>query len=870
MAENELFHIGTKRHSGRYPWGSGNNSKQDSADFLGYVEKLKAKGMSETEIASAMGIKTTELRNRKTIANNAKRASDEAMASRLFDKGLSKSAIARKMGINESSVRALLNPTLKARSEVIKTTADTLKQAVDKKKYIDVGLGVETELGISATKLRAALQMLKDIGYNVFYIPVKQLGTGKDTSIKVLCKPGIKYSDAFKDKANIKLISEMTATLDSGKTFMALDKPVEYISSNRVMINYKETGGANKDGVIELRRGVTDLDLGQNKYAQVRIGVDGTHFIKGMAVYSDKMPKGVDIIFNTNKSNNLPMKDVLKPVKSDPDNPFGTAIKKGGQRGALNMVYEEGDWGEWQRTISSQILSKQSPQLAAKQLKLAYDISKDEFETIKSLTNPTIKKVLLKEFSEDLDSSAVHLKAAALPRQRQHVILPLTTIKENEIYAPGYENGESVVLFRHPHGGTFEIPELRVNNTNAEAKAIFQNAKDAVGIHPKTAQKLSGADFDGDSVIVIPNRERSIKTSDSLASLKDFVTTEAYPGYPGMPKLSPEGKQKLMGDVSNLITDMTIKGATPTEVGRAIKHSMVVIDAEKHNLNYRQSFIDNGIAALKDKYQRDQGTGGAATLISRAKSVKFVEKRKDRYDIDPKTGEKIYFKDDKSFVDKETGKLIQPKTKTSKMADAKDAYELSSGTKMEGIYGDHANNLKALANQARLEYLNTPPLKYSPTAKETYSQEVSVLKAKLGVALRNKPHERQAQLLANETFKIKKDLNPDWEAKDIKKVKGQELEKARLRVGAKKQKIEITDKEWEAIQAGAITNNTLMQILLNADSDKVKERAMPRTAYKVTDAKAARAKALAAMGYTQAEIASNLGLSVSTIKEILP
>ena len=48
-----------------------------------------------------------------------------------------------------------------------------------------------------------------------------------------------------------------------------------------------------------------------------------------------------------------------------------------------------------------------------------------------------------------------------------------------------------------------------------------------------------------------------------------------------------------MGDVSNLITDMTIKGANNDELARAVRHSMVVIDSEKHNLDVKASARDN-------------------------------------------------------------------------------------------------------------------------------------------------------------------------------------------------------------------------------------------------------------------------------------
>jgi len=893
-----LKHIGTKRHSGRYPWGSGKNPEQRNRSFLGYVKQLQDEGLSETQIAEGLGMSTTQLRTRKSIAKSEARNAAANQALRLKEKGLSNVAIGQRMGINESSVRSLLDPALQIRSDIAVSTASMLRDIVEKKGVIDVGAGVETHIGISKTKLNTALSLLEEEGYGIHYVKVQQLGTGKFTSIKVLAPPGTKYSDIFKNQSEIKSVSDFAASNDGGRSFYGL-KPIKSVSSDRVSVRYKEDGGADKDGVIELRRGVSDLSLGNQKYAQVRIGVDGTHFLKGMAIYSDNMPNGVDIVYNSNKPKGTPKMNVFKEMKNDPDNPFGSVIKPNGQRGALNIVNEEGDWQRWSRNLSSQVLSKQSPSLAKKQLDLARDLKIEELDEIASITNPVVKKALLKAYADDADSSSVHLKAAALPRQANKILLPIPSMKENEIYAPSFNNGESVVLIRHPHGGIFEIPELKVNNKNPDAIKTMHNAIDAVGIHPKVAEKLSGADFDGDTVLVIPNRDKLIRTAPTLKALKDFNTKEAYPPYDGMPtidggtynsktgkvdygtkKPNPAPKQMKMGDVSNLITDMTIKGATPDEIARAVKHSMVVIDSEKHHLDYKQSAIDNGIAALKQKYQGGSRSG-ASTLISRASSEQRVPFREEgkkvtdpktgktkRVYVDPRTGQKLFEQTGETFTNNKG--LVVPKTTVStKMAEVNDAFKLSSGTKIESVYAEHANSLKALANKARKMLIETPNLVYSPSAKETHAAEVASLKAKLAIAIRNKPHERQAQLLANKIVSTKRQSNPDLAKTDLKKIKGQALEEARVRSGAKKIKIEITDSEWAAIQLGAISNNTLSQIIDNADLDAIKVRATPRTKYKMTDGKIAKAKAMANSGYTTAEIASALGVSTTTVQDTI-
>lgn len=868
---SELMHYGVLRRSGRYPWGSGENPYQRYDSFLGYVDELRSQGLSEVEIARGLGMTTSELRSRKSIAKAEKRAADAAEAWRLKEKGYSNVAIGERMGINESSVRNLLKPSLQERNNVTKATADMLKNSVEEKGYIDVGVGIENHLGISRTKLKTAIAQLEDEGYTVHYVPVEQLGTGKKTTIMVLAKPGTTYSEVYRNRDQIKLITDYTE--DGGRSYLGLE-PIRNINGKRVLIRYAEDGGTKKDGVIELRRGVDDISLGDSKYAQVRIGVNGTHYLKGMAMYGEDFPDGVDIIFNTNKKKGTPPDEVMKSMKDDPDNPFGATVRQrhyidaDGKRqlSALNIVNEEGDWGKWSKTLSSQMLSKQSPSLAKKQLDLAYDLKKEQYDEIMSLTNPAVKKKLLDSFADDCDSSSVHLKAAALPRQSSHVILPFPDMKENEIYAPNYRNGEKVVLIRYPHGGKFEIPELTVNNKQPTANRLIKNAKDAVGINSKVAERLSGADFDGDTVLVIPNNKGSIKTSSPLKGLKDFDPKEAYPAYEGMPRISSRTKQMKMGDVSNLITDMTIKGATPDELARAVRHSMVVIDSEKHNLNYKQSYIDNGIADLKKKYQGSE-RAGASTLISRASSPTRVSTRKES--IDPKTGKKVYTYTNETYVDSK-GRTVRRTVKSTKMAEAEDARSLSSGTRMEEIYASHANKLKALANQARKASANTQYTPYSPSAKKTYEKEVKSLNAKLNLALQNKPLERQAQLLANKVVSAKRQANPDMTAEEVKKIKAQALNEARNRTGAKKQNIVITKDEWNAIQSGAISTNKLTQILDNADLDTVKKLATPKTNKTgLSNAKLAQAKAMLSRGYTQAEVADALGISTSTLSKAL-
>lgn len=890
----DIRHYGTPRHSGRYPWGSGKDP-QRSKDFLSYVRDLKKGGMSDVDIAKSLNITTTQLRAKKSIAKSEQRKADFAQAIKLKNKGYSNTEIGRRMGMPESSVRSLLDPVLKERSEVTAATADMLKAAVAKKKYLDVGLGVENHIGISRTKLKTAIAMLEEEGtHRVHKFDIEQVGTGKRTNMMVLTEKHITYGDVIRNKDKIKTTTDHY-TEDGGRTWAGIEPP-KSVSSKRIKVRYAEEGGSDKDGVIELRRGVDDISLGKSRYAQVRIAVDGTHYLKGMAMYADNLPKGVDIVFNTNKSKNKISNDLdaMKKISDDPDNPFGSTVRQRHyidgsgkkQLSAINIVSSgdklnvEGRWAEWSKSLSSQVLSKQHPSLAKNQLALTAAAKQEEFDEIMSLTNPVIKRKLLITFADSCDSAAGHLKAAAMPRQRTHVILPFPDMKEHEIYAPNYKNGEKVVLIRYPHGGKFEIPEVIVNNKHVTAKRLLGDAIDAIGIHPKVAERLSGADFDGDTVLVIPNKKGLIKTSSPIKGLMDFNPKESYPPYDGMITIDggvynaktkevdykgkrprTQIKQLKMGDVSNLITDMTIKGANPNEIARAVRHSMVVIDSEKHHLDYKKSYNDNGIAGLKARYQGGPRSG-AATLISRAESPKYVDFRKER--IDPKTGKKVYEYTPQSFVNKES-KTITRRLKSTKMAETDDAFTLSSGTTIETVYATHANKLKAMANKARKEALATPTIKQSASAKQTYAQEAASLKARLNLALMNAPLERQAQLLAGKIVASKKANNPNLDPDDLKTIKGQALVEARLRVGAKKQRIDITPREWEAIQAGAISNNVLTQIINNTDLDKLKQLATPRTAITITPAKLSKAKLMLNSGYTQSEVAEALGVSVSTL-----
>jgi DNA-binding CsgD family transcriptional regulator len=981
--EEFLQHYGMPRRSGRYPWGSGDDPYQHGEDFLSRVEELKKKGWTETpeNIQKAFGLTTTQYRIEKSISKDERRMLDVARAKSLKEDGLGPSDIGKKMGVNESTVRSWLNQDSETRMLQSRKTADFLKEQVDKKRMIDVGSEVERELNVSRQKLDTALYMLEREGYHVHGGRVPQ-PTNKNqmTTLKVLAAPDVEHKEIF-NYDQIKTINDYISR-DGGDTY---EKKFTYpasLDSKRLKVLLADDIGTDgrpskeKDGIIELRRGVDDLSLGESRYSQVRILVDGTHYLKGVAVYSDNMPDGVDVVFNTSKTS---YDKAMKKIKDDPDNPFGSAIKdadQGGQYwytdkktgekklGLINKRADEGDWSEWKDTLPSQFLAKQSKQMAKKQLDLAKADKAAELDEIMSLTNPTVKKYYLEKFASSCDSAAKDLKAAALPGQKYHVIIPVNSMGDDKVYAPNYKDGTKLALIRYPHGGTFEIPILTVDNKNAAARRLLgTDVKDAIGITSKVAERLSGADFDGDTVMCIPTHDRrgrvKITSTPELEGLKGFDNKLQYGTEE---RIKPDGTKGYfrgdrevkimkntntqMGVISNLITDMTLAGASNDELAAAVRHSMVVIDAEKHKLDYRQSYVDNNIAALTKKYQvkyDENGNlheGGASTIISRAKGQKTVDKRrgearinikgkswydpskpegsllyttaldKDLYYADStynkKTGKKtvitsdgkkitydmtskadrdkyepVMKKDPKtgevSYVSKDGKLTYRTKKRTmdsTNMAETNDAMTLVSSSRhpMELLYADYANSMKSMANKARIEMIRTGNLESNPTAKKIYKEEVSSLEAKLNDALKNSVRERTAVRLASAEIKRKQEADPDMKPGDLKKISQRSLSKYRSEVNSVSRRdraIQITDKEWEAIQAGAISENKLQKILNNSDPASLRERAMPKASNTLSTAQVNRIKAMSSSNFTLNQIAEKMGVSPATVSKYL-
>lgn len=916
-----IQHYGVKRRSGRYPWGSGDDPYQheqgypfnSSTSFYSTVKQWEKEGKNEGQIAEELGISLREYRTYKKVARADKIAEDINNVQVMHDQGFNNSDIGRKLGLSEGTVRNYLKEQSEAKGVDAKRTADFLKKEIDERGMIDIGAGVELELNKSRANIDDAILILQAEGYPVYKRRQPQVtNPGQTTTMQIACPPGTEYKDIYQlDKINS--IVDFTADENVEGGFRKYQYPAS-LDSSRLQVRYGSEGGKTKDGLIELRRGVKDLYLGDGvHYSQVRILVDGTHYLKGMACYADDLPPGVDVRFNSNKEKDVPIMGPknnthLKPIKKDNSNPFGSTIPAKGQStwvdnegnehlSLINKTRNEGEWDDWNNTLPSQFLAKQNIPLIKRQLGLSMKEKQAEFEEILSVNNPTVKKELLDTFASDCDSAAVHLKAASLPRQRYQVILPVDSLKDDEVFAPNFQNGEKVALVRFPYAGDFESPLLTVNNKNKEARnRISTSAIDAVGINAKVAAQMSGADFDGDTVLVIPaakNKAFDIKTGKPLKGLKDFETSQ-YPEVPGMKHLGKEQQQNEMGKVSNLIMDMTLKGAKEEELTRAVKHSMVVIDAEKHDLNYKLSEKENGISDLVQKYKGHVKADGkysesASTLITRAASEVDVPKRRgqpkinqkgtDWYDPNRPEGALIY----KNALDKDLyytdakGKKKMRTQKSSQMAEHDNPYDLSSGLPVENEYAKYAAYCKNMANKARMEMISTGKIEYSKDAAKRYSNEVSSLKAKLNEADKNRARERYANLQAQIEIKDRIDIykyqNPEAKnselGKERKKYAQQAIERTRNQFGAKGAHIDITDKEWEAIQSGAIHETTLKRILSKTDIDAIRERATPKTKRGLTPSQESRIKSLNSMGYSNADISRALNISVSSVVKYL-
>ena len=163
---------------------------------------------------------------------------------------------------------------------------------------------------------------------------------------------------------------------------------------------------------------------------------------------------------------------------------------------------------------------------------------------------------------------------------------------EGEPIAPGYSRTSPA---------TTEIEESAVTQDPNEAavKAAVDLIKEGLSKLKVTITKPAEKQEEA------TEGQEKASAVDIVESLKDF-DTKAYQLPDDAPPVDIDhgfDRKAEICRISNLIVTMTANDADKDELERAIKHSMVIIDAEKYRLDYMQSYVDNRIDQLIEKYQ---------------------------------------------------------------------------------------------------------------------------------------------------------------------------------------------------------------------------------------------------------------------------
>jgi len=841
--KNYLIHYGTKRHSGRYPWGSGGNESGTTKQ----IQELLNKGYSYKDIANKLGTTASEI---KSYISYSKTQETNHMIHQIAAKkqhGYSNVEIAKQLGVSEGLVRYYSNKQISekkaASNERVDKVSKSLESILDKHIGVDVGTGVNVNLNLTNSEMNKVIVGLKDKGYKVEMINVPDPTNRAITVLhQILTKESVTGRDLHQSINDIVSVNVKANKVSTGT------KPIS-ISKTRVAIKHDPS----KDGMIYIRPGVKDIFIPVGKtYCQARILVGENKYLKGMAVYSDDIPKGKDVqFFHSKATDSKALKDIEKGI-----NIFGSNVyqyEKNGVQSAINVVGSkpgagvEGYWDGWNsaRNLSTQFLAKQPPKAITERIRATkLDLAK-ELKDINSISNPTIKSWALENFSLALDKKAASMDVSAFPRQSNKVIFGID-IKDNEVYAPTYNSGETIALVRYPHAGTFEIPVLKVNNNNPSGRKILGNAIDAIGISAKSAAQLSGADYDGDTVIAIP--AKYVKATAPVKSLIDFDPRKAYPNGPTTPRITEKQKQEKMGEITNLISDATIRGASVSELTRLVKHSMVVIDSYKHNLDYKQSEIDNDIASLKKKYRQ------TASIISDAKSPAYVNRELDTSAKGRSYSLPIDSKGNIVYKESTTKRYKSKVDKISLIDNPEKHYTSSNG--VESSYASYSEHLKNMARSARLQSAKvSKAYSVNEAAAKEYKNEIASISYKLGQFERSKAAERQVN---------RKTLAKSAKSDDTTKAE-------QIRANYRKQygvaPLQLTKREAEALAKGALPKSTVVKALkafkgLNYSS-------FTKSTQATTKLQASNVKRYKNLGYNYSEIANILGISVDRVKQYL-
>ena len=619
------------RGSGRYPFGSGNRPHQHDWDLLSRIDKIKATnpGISNADIAKQLGFYKTDRYGHEEFDENGEHKGDpghlkiaRSMAINNKDrdeyeeicwydnhldpdtgKHYTNAKIATLMNLpNESTVRDKRTRGRNGNSEKFIKISEELKKECDAKGIIDVTKDVSNFLGCSEDNLNKALVTLQDQGYELKKLNYKNITNPMyEVNVTALCKPGEDTHLLFKQPERVMVLTSVEESIkqrrdgevdhDNDVESAALRRgigPTPQVSLDRIKIRYgddPDDPGVIRDGLIELRAvrdqngklvaACPDLSLGNARYGQVRIAVEGDRYIKGMAVYNEDLPEGCDIRVNSNKSMAKGIDGALKQLERNKDgsiakNMFGSAVIQTVQRdqngnpiigpdgkqlaSAINFVgsynpanpmedaHVEGRWAKWSKNLPAQFATDLPLAVTRKQLQLQSKIHDEQLQEIMSVNNPSVKRKLLIDYADQMDAAACDLKAAPIGGQKTRVLLPVPSLGDNECYCPGLEDGTSVAVARFPHQGKWETAILRVNNQNAEAKKMIGDGADAIGLNHNVHGILSGADSDGDTGIVIPMTRKNWKTGE----FDKVIDIENMPSLVGRVKTDDSGGFKMV------------------------------------------------------------------------------------------------------------------------------------------------------------------------------------------------------------------------------------------------------------------------------------------------------------------------------------
>lgn len=879
-------------------WGTKEHPYDTANAFLEALAQFKAGGGTDKEFGDYLGLSSSNFRDMKSAAKNDVLSENIKSLNDMINRGNSLRSAAAALGVPEATARGWLSTKSNKGGSQIDSITSELRNMLADGKYVDIGEGSEYILGVSTEKLRAAVKKLETEGYHVINYYQRQMTSINKTQMKVLVPADVESVDVRKDKSKI---SPPLFYMDSSTGKAEKFERPRSISSNRVQVLAADDPhplggvGIDRDGLIEVRRGVPELSLGKANYAQVRILVDGNKYLKGMCVYAPEgsLPDGIDVRFNSNKPT---AEKGYKEAKSNPNNPFGANIKeddelmlaqrhyidKDGNRqlSCLNIVSEEGTWFEWSKSLASQVLSKQRIDVIKRQLDSSLNANYRSYLKIMEIENEDIRAKMLDDLAGKIDQNAVALKGAAFNRQAAHVIIPNPDLKPGEIYAPNYRDGESCVLIRFPHGGLFEIPAVKVNNKSKSSKELIGNSIDAICMNPVDAKTLSGADFDGDTVQVIPNNDGAMIRMEAQKDLQDFDPGIYKLGnYPNeKPLKNKERGYQYMGSITNLITDMSMMGADVKDLVAATKFSMVAIDAWKHGYAVKPAWKELGIDDLIKKYRH--GKRGASTIISRTKSPVYVPEQRlvtNKYEVpkdrlkDWEAGKPVYIPTGRKKFDKKTGEYVVAQMTVDKGSVQDPRNLVGHLSPKEDVYADFAYNMHELANSCRKEARMAAAYQKDVNATNKYADAVESIKAKVISRKRKSPYERLAQLIAEADLQVKISDAPELtdNPKELKKAAAASLERARKKIQLTDVDITLTDEEWEALFSNALTSDMFNYVLRHCDPIELSKRALHESDPVMSENMVKRINEMSKNGYSRLEIAEHTGFTLKQLKEVI-